>query len=482
MTEPSRDIRLPQIGRILENPDIAAFFPLISRPLTAKSVAETVARIRASALAGSVSVSDTEVIGRCVDDCRALASRRLRPVLNATGILLHTNLGRSPLSEGAWEKARRINTGYSNLEFDLGAGERGRRGGLAPELAALLSGAESALIVNNNAAAVLLALGTLAAGREVIVSRGEQVQIGGGFRIPEILALSGAKLVEVGTTNVTTVDDYLQALGPETAAVLVVHSSNFAIRGFTRKAALADLVGALPSRVPVIADQGSGCTTERIEGEIPVSRYIADGAALVCFSGDKLAGGPQAGIIAGRSDLVAACARHPLMRAFRPGKTILSLLEQRLVEILSGVPAPASPRDAAGLETFGAAILAGLPGGTARLVPSVASTGGGTSPDEGFPSRALELLPPLAAQRLLEAFRQGDPPLVACVRAGKIRLDLASLRGEDPRLVAQLIMEALASCDSDAPSGKRADSACFDVCHSSPLRVGGPASGPVTGD
>jgi L-seryl-tRNA(Ser) seleniumtransferase len=448
MTDKPSGFRLPQIGRLLENRAISNFFPEISRPLAAKSVTDTVARIRRLALNGGELPGEAEILARCVEDCRALASRRLRPVLNATGILLHTNLGRSPLSEAVWERARSANTGYSNLEYDLETGERGGRGGLAPELAALLAGAESALVVNNNAAAVLLALGTIAAGREVIVSRGEQVQIGGGFRIPEILALSGAKLVEVGTTNVTTTEDYIRALGPGTAAVLVVHSSNFAIRGFTEKPRLEALIEALPEGIPVIADQGSGCAGERMEGEIPASRYIGEGAALVCFSGDKLLGGPQAGIVAGRAGLVAKCARNPLMRAFRPGKTVLSLLEARLVEALSGVSAAVSPRDTGSLEAFGHAILSALPEGMAGMIPSVASTGGGTSPDEGFPSRAIELLVPHSSSALLAAFRRGDPPLVAGVRSGRVRLDLAALAGEDPSRLARLILDAVATCRS----------------------------------
>ncbi len=458
MTDPSGGIRLPQIGRLLENPSIVAFFADISRPLAARSVAGTVDRIRRLVMAGAPLPTEGEIIARCAEDCRAIASRRLRPVLNATGILLHTNLGRSPVGEETWERARTANTGYSNLEFDLETGERGGRGGLAPELAATLAGAESALVVNNNAAAVLLALSTVAAGREVIVSRGEQVQIGGGFRIPEILALSGAKLVEVGTTNVCTADDYLRAVGPGTAAVLVVHSSNFAIRGFTEKPRLARLVQALPSGVTVIADQGSGCTRERIEGEIPVSRYIDDGVGLVSFSGDKLLGGPQAGILAGRAGLIADCARNPLMRAFRPGKTVLTLLEARLVEALSGVPSTASPRDIAAMEAFGGAILAELPEGMARIIPSVASTGGGTSPDEGFPSRALELAARRSSSSLLAAFRRGEPPIVAAVRSGRVRLDLAALIGEHPSLIAKLVREAVAySTDQRGAEGKITD-------------------------
>ncbi len=204
-----------------------------------------------------------------------------------------------------------MNTGYSTLEMDITTGRRGRRGGIVPDLLRVLTGCEDALVVNNNAAAVLLGLSALAAGREVIVSRGEQVQIGGGFRIPDILALSGARMVEVGTTNITTVEDYTRALGPDTALVLSVHPSNFRIRGFTETPGTAALARALPPGVVLAVDQGSGTTTEDIRGEEKVRAHLAQGAHLVFFSGDKVLGGPQAGIAAGQADLVRSWPPTP---------------------------------------------------------------------------------------------------------------------------------------------------------------------------
>ncbi len=449
------------MGRLLERPEIARFFPILSRPLVARAVRAEVDYARARAAAprpegsavpegpDAASILAEEALASAVAArLAALARRRTRRVLNGTGVLLHANLGRSPVGAAEWEAAMPANAGYSNLELDLASGERGRRGYLAAELAALLAGAESAILLNNNAGAVLLALRALASGREVIVSRGEQVQIGGGFRIPDILALSGARLVEVGTTNVTTVRDYLAAVGPATACVLTVHPSNFAMRGFASRPSTSELAAALPPGLPLVHDQGSGCLGEGIPGEVPFARALRDGAALVCFSGDKLLGGPQSGIAAGRAAIVSAMGTDPLARALRPGKTVISLLEERLVRALNGEPGAAALPDAGELEGLGQSIRRRLPKGSSRLVPSSATTGGGSSPDESFPSLALEPDPELVegsggAERVAARLRGGEPPLVPAIRDGRLLVDLAALRGEDPGLVARLLREAL---------------------------------------
>jgi len=465
--------RPPAVGRLLERPEIAAFFPILSRPLVARLVREAVAAMRDevpnASLSGHRDLADADrdrpsslLSGRSMNAARDLdafvvalvtdlASRAkggLRPVLNGTGVVLHTNLGRSPLGRDEWEAAWRVNSGYCNLEMDIESGERGRRGGLAADLAAELAGAESAIVLNNNAGALLLALRSLASGREVIVSRGEQVQIGGGFRIPEILALSGASFVEVGTTNVTTIADYRKAVGEATACVLVVQGSNFAIRGFTAKPTLAELVAALPAGLPIIVDQGSGCSEEGRGGEASLARLARDGATLVCFSGDKLLGGPQAGLAAGRRDLIAAMAADPLARALRPGKTILSLLERRLVMRLNGEVGMAMPPDTAVLERFGRSLRRRFPRGAFGLVPSLGTMGGGTEPDESFPSRALVVDEVLVAAlggptRAAALLRAVDPPLVATIREGRLHIDLGTLHREDPALVADSLRAAL---------------------------------------
>jgi L-seryl-tRNA(Ser) seleniumtransferase len=281
--------------------------------------------------------------------------------------------------------------------------------------------------VNNNAAALFLILSCFARRREVLVSRGEQVQIGGGFRIPEILALSGARLVEVGTTNVTTVEDYTAAVGLSTAMVLRVHSSNFRIRGFTESPPLDRLARALPKDVILVVDQGSGALADGIRGEQPADRLLAAGAHLVCFSADKLLGGPQAGLIAGRSDLIQALSRHPLNRVFRPGKTVLSLLEECLVRRLNGGSGVAavlalSPEE---LQRRGRRVLRGLDTGRARLVPAVMTPGGGSAPDEDYPSLAVEVSG--EAQVLLARLREWETPIIGTIAEDKVLLNLATV-------------------------------------------------------
>ncbi len=440
---------IPQVERILEEPRVAAWFPSLSRPLASRVVSETLEEIRSEIRGGGPPVDAAAVIDRVDAACRIRARRRIRRVTNATGIILHTNLGRSPISPEVWQAAADTNTGYANLELDLETGKRGRRSGIIADLLGLLTGCEAALVVNNNAAAVLLVLTALASGREVVVSRGEQVQIGGGFRIPEILALSGARLLEVGTTNITTLDDYLGAVTPGTAMVLVVHPSNFAIRGFTEKPDLAEISRRLPAGVLLVVDQGSGTTTEEVRGETKARAWLRKGAHLVCFSADKVLGGPQAGIVAGDRALVERLAKHPFMRAMRPGKTVLSLLEEHLVRKLDGTAAGPAERalalDLASLERMGRAIIEGLPPGAARLVPSEIATGGGASPDESHPSLSLELVRDDDPQALLAALRALPVPIIATIEGDRVRLALATMHGERAEELSASIRFALAS-------------------------------------
>ena len=450
---------IPQVEILLSMPLLAHDIARLSRPLAAAVIARTLEAYRRG-LGAQASPDSMDVpavaLERCVEALAEAERGTLTKVLNGTGVVLHTNLGRSPLSKAVWKRAEAVNIGYSNLEYDLGKGRRGSRGGIVPELLRLLSGAEAALAVNNNAAAVLLALSALASGKEVLVSRGEAVQIGGGFRIPEILALSGARLREVGTTNITTLDDYRRAIGPETGAVLVVHRSNFAIRGFTEKPRLADLSAVLHGELPLIVDQGSGRTEEGPGTDGQLRRLVAEGADLVCFSGDKLLGGPQAGLVVGRAGMIAMLASHPLMRAFRPGKTILSLLEAVLIERLGaeleGAGSSACLRaltrsqapGLAELEALGARLLAALPDGRASLVPAEATLGGGTTPDETIETRALALKPLGSPEMLSGALRGAPTPLVARIEAGLVFVDLMTLAEEDPALIAESILAGFA--------------------------------------
>ena len=431
--------KLPQIERLLSDPRLEPWIGRLSRPLVARLAVEAVAAVRGTLRAGvrepggpgdAAEVGET-VLAELETACRQAARRRVGRVINATGVILHTNLGRAPLPAEAWSAAAAANTGYSNLELDLASGSRGRRGGLTGELAALAVGAEAALAVNNNAAALFLILTCFARRREVLVSRGEQVQIGGGFRIPEILALSGARLVEVGTTNVTTVEDYTEALGLSTAMVLRVHSSNFRIRGFTESPPLDRLARALPKDVLLVVDQGSGALADGVRGEEPAGRFLAAGAHLVCFSADKLLGGPQAGLIAGRSDLIQALSRHPLNRVFRPGKTVLSLLEECLVLRLNGGPGAGEvlSLSAEELQRRGRRVLRGVDSARAHLVPAVMTPGGGSAPDEDYPSLAVELAG--EAQELLARLREWETPIIGTIADGKVLLNLASVLPEE---------------------------------------------------
>jgi L-seryl-tRNA(Ser) seleniumtransferase len=384
-------------------------------------------------------------------------SPSLKPAINATGVLLHTNLGRAPLSAAAREALDRIAAGYSTLEYDVRTGERGRRQDHVRRAACELFGCEDAIAVNNNASAVFLALCALARGRRVLVSRGELVAIGGSFKIPEILEASGASLAEVGTTNRTTIGDYRGALSSEVALILTVHPSNYEIRGYTTRpepeqiAALAREAG-----IPWLHDQGTGCVVRREEfgvaGEPTVAKVLGDGADLVTFSGDKLFGGPQAGFLIGRSNFVVRAASHPVARVVRPDKLTFAVLATTLAAWKTGRwrELPIYQKAAASLtslEERGEKIreaLRGLPLAI-DLVESSALFGGGTSPEKSFPSRALALAHPTAgAEELARGLREQNPPVVGRVEDGRCRLDLRSIDSSEDALVTAAL-EVLAA-------------------------------------
>jgi L-seryl-tRNA(Ser) seleniumtransferase len=383
--------------------------------------------IAAAAEAGDIdSVSDRAAAGAAT-----VAHRLLQPVVNATGVLLHTNLGRAPL---AVDRPPR----YSNVEFDLVAGTRGDRSAHAADLLAKACGAEAALVVNNGAAAIYLAVTALAAGRDVVVSRGELVEIGGGFRVPELISASGARLTEVGTTNKTRYLDYQQAITTETALMLKVHTSNFRITGFTESTGVAELAG---SGLPVVVDLGSGLLDAScpwladgpptwLLDEPAVRQTLAAGASLVTFSGDKLLGGPQAGILAGAKDLVDACRRHPLARALRPGALVL--------EALQGVALAYVRRDAG--ETIPLWRMATTPVaelhrraealGAGPVVDCISVVGGGTLPGVGIPSAAIAVEGDVTAR-----LRSSSPPVVARIDEGRTICDLRTVfPDQDPVL------------------------------------------------
>jgi L-seryl-tRNA(Ser) seleniumtransferase len=358
-------------------------------------------------------------------------------------VLVHTNLGRAPLAQAALERVAEVGVGYSNLEYDLGAGARGSRQHHLGSLLCRLTGSEAALVVNNNAAAVLLALAALAEGREVVVSRGELIEIGDGFRLPDVLARSGARLVEVGTTNRTRAKDYERAIGSETALLLRVHQSNFRVVGFTELPNLRELAEVARRRgVPVVDDLGSGAMLELGDEPTPAESLRA-GADLVTFSGDKLLGGPQAGVVVGRAELVERLRRHPLQRALRADKLTLAALEGTLALVLdSGRATEEIPVLRMFYEPFEAVRaraerLAELVGG--EVEETVARVGGGALPLAELPSAACAIEEDLEAR-----LRERETPVVAIVRDGRTLLDCRTLTEAEIDEVAAAVVGARA--------------------------------------
>ena len=382
-----------------------------------------------------------DLVERALADLTAARVPALRRALNATGVIVHTNLGRAPLPEAALARALEVGRGYSNLEYDLAAGKRGSRQDHVAAILRRLTGAEAALVVNNNAAAVMLALGALAEGREVLVSRGELIEIGDGFRIPDVLARSGAVLREVGTTNRTRAADYERAVGPETAVLLRVHQSNFRVVGFTEQPSVEDLAAvAAQHGLPLVDDLGSGVLVS-LEGEPSARESLAAGADLVCFSGDKLLGGPQAGIVVGRADLVERLRRHPLQRALRADKLTLAALEGTLGlyldpdRALREVPVLRMLNEP--LETVQARadrLAAAVDG---EVEETVARVGGGALPLAELASYACAVEEPLA-----EPLRLGEPPVIGVLRDGRLLLDCRTLTDAEAEEVVAAVSGA----------------------------------------
>jgi L-seryl-tRNA(Ser) seleniumtransferase len=413
-------------------PSVDELAHAVDDPLAVDAARAVIARAREQ-------IRDGGQPGDLVEQLRAelesVRSPSLRRVLNATGVIVHTNLGRAPLAREALARVNEAARGYSNLELDLAAGERGSRQDHVAALVRRLTGAEAALVVNNNAAAVLLALAALAEGREVVVSRGELVEIGDGFRIPDVLTRSGARLVEVGTTNRTRAADYERAIGFDTALVLRVHQSNFRVVGFAELPRLADVAAAAHRHgLPLVDDLGSGVLGE-LPGEPSAAESLAAGADLVCFSGDKLLGGPQAGIVVGRAELVERLRRHPLQRALRADKLSLAALEGTLrlyLDAPSRIPVLRMLREDPADVRARAERLAGLVGGAVE--ETVARVGGGALPLAELPSFACAIEEELAAP-----LRLGEPPVVGIVRDGRLLLDCRALADDEIDEVAAAV-------------------------------------------
>jgi L-seryl-tRNA(Ser) seleniumtransferase len=404
----------------------------VDDPLAVDAARSVVERAREEIRAG---VDPGDLTVRLASELRAMRAPSLRRVVNATGVIIHTNLGRAPLAEEALARVVETARGYSNLELDLTTGSRGSRQDHVAGLLRRLTGAEAALVVNNNAAAVLLALAALGEGREVVVSRGELIEIGDGFRIPDVLTRSGARLVEVGSTNRTRAKDYDKAIGPNTALLLRVHQSNFRVVGFTELPRLEELAAvARRHGIPLVDDLGSGVLVE-LPGEPSAKESLAAGSDLVCFSGDKLLGGPQAGIVVGRADLVESLRRHPLQRAMRADKLTLAALEGTLQLYLDAPERlPVLRMLAQDLATVRARAerLASLVGGTVE--ETVGRVGGGALPLAELASVACAV-----DESLAEPLRHGDPPVLGVVRDGKLLLDCLAIADAEVDEVAAAV-------------------------------------------
>jgi L-seryl-tRNA(Ser) seleniumtransferase len=446
--------KLPSVDRLLQGGAVASLAERWGHGLTVDAVRDVLSAAREAILAGAACPSET-VLARRVEETLAVRLRpTLRPAINATGVIVHTNLGRAPLSADARAAMDAVALGYSNLEYNLEEGRRGSRYVHAEEILCTLTGAEAALVVNNNAAALLLILMTFARGRSVIISRGQLVEIGGGFRIPDVMRQSGATLVEVGTTNRTYIHDYEAAITSETAALMRVHRSNFRLVGFTHEPALSEMVAlAQQEGVLLFDDLGSGTLLETatygLLHEPTIQESVAAGVSLVSCSGDKLLGGPQAGIIHGRSEQIAKLKRFPLTRALRVDKTTLAGLQATLRHYLldeavdkvpvwrmiSQTEAALAERAAAWVQT-----LAGL-GVAARSEPGRSAVGGGSLPGETLPT-CLVALHIDSAEMVAARLRETDPPVVTRIADDRLVLDPRTVLPEQDAVLLPLLAEA----------------------------------------
>jgi len=459
---------LPSVDKLLGLPALVSLAQKAGRDMVTQAARAVVGDLRASVRGESADAADlslSAIEARVTAEVEAVLAPSLRRVINATGVILHTNLGRAPLSAEAAAAIAETATKFSNLEYDLESGERGKRDVHTARLAAQMAGAESAIVVNNNAAAVFLVLNTLAKGAEVIVSRGELIEIGDGFRIPDIMAESGAILREVGATNRTRLRDYERAISDRTKLLLRVHPSNFRITGFTERPSLEELVAlGRRAQLPVYEDLGSGCLANLESSGVnePVGRASSEaGAAVVSFSGDKLLGGPQAGIIAGKKDFVERIRRNPLFRALRVDKLTIAALEATLRAYLRGaldeIPAlrmirASNEELARRAEKFTEQIRAKLPkDATIEVRAGNSVIGGGSTPDQQLPARVISI----ASRRLSAAALEERPrcpasgaPVIARIEDDRLLLDLRTVFPEEEPVLASAVVAALASQNS----------------------------------
>ena len=442
---------LPSVDRLLTHPRCQPLLARTSRDYVTRQCRALLDEIRAAIRAGKATdaVNEESILAQLAARLQTDGGSRLVRVVNATGTILHTNLGRALLPQAAIEAAVRAGKNAINLEYDLEKGARGKREEMVESLLLDLTGAEAASVVNNNAAAVLLGLNTLAEGREVIVSRGELIEIGGSFRIPEIMAKSGATLKEVGSTNRTHPQDYEKAIGKNTALLLKVHTSNYKIVGFSAEVSLEELVAiGKKHNVPVMEDLGSGALVDLSRHGLPkeplVAERVALGADVVTFSGDKILGGPQAGLVVGKKNYLQQMNKNPLQRALRCGKLTLAALEatlrlyQQSADSIEAIPTlRALTRSLADIEAMGARLLPVIgktlgDGFHVALEDSTSQIGSGALPTEEIPTKAVAIQSAtLGAERIAEKFRRADPPIIGRIKDGRFLLDLRAVFNAD---------------------------------------------------
>jgi L-seryl-tRNA(Ser) seleniumtransferase len=455
--------QIPPVNSVLESAAVRALEPAHGRELVTGAVRAELDSLRAKLKAGESlngELSLEEIASRVSARVEAASANRLRTVINATGIVLHTNLGRSPLAEDAAMAAYFAGRGYLNLELDLDDGKRSSRQNPIREVLRPLLGCESATAVNNCAAATVITLRALAAGKEVIVSRGQLVEIGGGFRVPEIMGVSGATLREVGTTNITRIGDYEKAIGPNTGLLLRVHHSNFRLSGFTKSASLEELVAlGRKHNLPVIDDAGSGALLDfarfGLPGDPVIGESLKAGADLVLFSGDKLLGGPQAGLIVGRKELVEKVEKDPLMRAFRLDKMTLAALEATLrlyrnpERALTEVPIlrmlALSPEELRKRVDAVAKSICSIPGvKSVKVQDDSAFVGGGSLPDLPLPTVVIALTARgLSDAAFAERLRQGTPAVMARIQDGRVLIDLRTVFERQDEELIEAVRQAV---------------------------------------
>ena len=443
---------LPRVDALLAHPAVAARVERWGRGPVVGAVRQVLESTREAAQGAERVPGVDELAGRVAGMLDDLAGQRIRGVINATGVVLHTNLGRAPLSAPAIAAVTEA-AGYSTVEYDLAAGARGRRGVAAERLLREVTGAPAALVVNNAAGALLLALGAIARDREVVVSRGELIEIGGEFRLPAIMEAAGVRLVEVGTTNRTHLADYAGAIGERTACLLAVHPSNYQVVGFTTHPPLAEIADLAHQRgLPLLHDLGSGLVGAAFGREPSVQQSLAAGADLVLFSGDKLLGGPQAGLMVGRRELIGVLARSPLARAVRADKLTIAALEATLATHAAGrrdeLPVwRALTTQLDDLRPRAAAVAAAI-GAAASTREGVSVAGGGSLPGEGLPSVLVEIDPGTAGEdAVLSRLRSNDPPVIARAERGRVAVDLRTVPPEWDDAVTDALRRALADPD-----------------------------------